>query len=173
MATAAHAAAMHARLAYVARSPFPTLVPTQATRPPNWGLVSGDPYSLLPRDQPGSVVGNLRVEQPGTYQVWLEGSFSQRLPISIAGHNVGSVAYELGPPGQAVHVGDVTLSAGEQRVEIDRPGNNLTPGDGGIGRLLGPLMLVRDDAAPAVSEIDPAQARTLCWQSLDWLEIVR
>jgi hypothetical protein len=172
-ATAARATHENARLAYVAREPFPTFVPTQANRPPNWGLVGGDPFSLLPRDEAGAASGTVQVARPGRYQVWLEGSFSQRLRVSVGGKHVGSVAYELGPPGQSVRVGEVTLGAGEQPVVVVRPGNNLTPGDGGVGRLLGPLMLVGDNSPPGVSEIAPSQARSLCGQSLDWLEIVR
>jgi hypothetical protein len=72
-----------------------------------------------------------------------------------------------------VHVGDVTLSAGEQPETIVRPSKNLSPGDGGTGERLGPLMLIRDSGPPAVSEIDPSHARSLCGRSLDWIEIVR
>jgi hypothetical protein len=171
--TAARAAREQARLAYVIRAPVPTLVPTQAVRPPNWGLVGGDPYSLIPRQDPGAVTGQIRVDQPGRYQVWLQGSFSQRLEVWVGGHHVGSVAYEVGPPGQTVPVGTVTLSAGNHPVTIVRPPNNLTPGDGGTGRLLGPLMLVRDGASDEVAQIDSGRAQSLCGRSLDWLEIVR
>jgi len=174
VAAAARARGESARVAYVLRPRIPVLVPTLASRPPNWGLVGGDPFSLLPRDQPGSLVGKIVAPQTGRYQVWLEGSFSQRLRILIDGRHIGSVAYQLGPPGQALQIGGVTLDGGTHRVEIVRPANNLTPGDGGSGRLLGPLMLVPSGTGPpAVSYVDPADARALCGKPLDWLEIVR
>ena len=173
LTTARRATREHARLAYVARAAIPVIVPALVTRPPNWGLVSGDPYSLIMRQDPGAVTGTIRVARAGTYQVWLQGSFSQRLPIWIDNHQIGSVAYELGPPGQTVRVGTMTVTAGEHAVKILRPGNDLTPGDGGEQRLLGPLMLVSDSTPPPVSEIDPGQARSLCGRTLDWLEVVR
>jgi len=169
-ATAARAAREHARLAYVARASVPTLVPSQAVHPSSWFVVTGVPFSPLATEQPGALIGSVRVPESGRYQVWLEGSFSARIQISVGGHRVGSVSYELGPPGQSVQIGQVTLGAGAQRVVISRPGNGLTPG--GVG-MLGPLMLVRDGPPSGVSEIAPAQAKSLCGQSLDWLEIVR
>jgi hypothetical protein len=39
--------------------------------------------------------------------------------------------------------------------------------------LLGPLVLVRDSNPPAVREIAPQQAHSLCGQPLEWIEIVR
>jgi hypothetical protein len=172
LATAALATREHARLAYVVRPHPPTLVPTTATRPPNWGAVAGDPFELIPRAQPGAVTGTVRVGSAGRYRVWLGGSMSQRFEVWVGGHHVGSVAYQLGPPGQFVQVGEVTLSAGAQSVRIVRPASNLTPGDDPLGQLLGPLMLTDSADVPAVAVVDPARARSLCGQTLDWLEIV-
>jgi hypothetical protein len=63
-------------------------------------------------------------------------------------------------------------------VQILRPASDLGPGNvvpgyAGTGELLGPLMLVRDSNPPAVREIAPQQARSLCGQPLEWIEIVR
>jgi hypothetical protein len=172
MNTARQAARDHAQLAYVQRAPVPTLVPTQTSHPPNWGLVGGDPFSLIPRDQPGTAAGKVDFSQGGTYQIRVEGDISQRLQIFVDGRHVGSIAYELAPPGQVEPAGRVTLSAGQHIVEVVRPGNNLAPGDGGTTRTLGPVMFVRSGAAPPVAEIAPSRARSLCGRSLDWLEIV-
>jgi hypothetical protein len=173
MATAARAAREHARLAYVERTPPPTFVPTKGSYPPDWGLLSGDPYELAPRDEPGRATGTVNVPSAGRYQVWLESALSQRFPVYIGHHYVGSVAYQLGPQGQFVRVGQVTLSAGKQPVTIIRPSDNLAPGQDSTGMLLGPLMLVAGSDPPPVSQIDPSGARALCGRSLDWLEIVR
>jgi hypothetical protein len=56
---------------------------------------------------------------------------------------------------------------------VVRPANNLTPGDGGTGRLLGPVVFLRGNTLGSVSTIAPSQAHRLCGQSLDWIEIVR
>lgn len=171
-ATAAKAVREHARLAYVERPRVPTLVPTQATRPADWGLVSGDPYSLIPRQQAGAVTGTVPITQGGRYQVWLQASLAQPFRVIVNGRQVGKLGYELGPPGQFVPLGEVSLGPGRATIQIIRPGHDLRPGNGGTG-LLGPLMLVPAGPPPAVSQIAPQQARTLCGQTLDWLEIVR
>ncbi len=176
------AARTGARLAYVPRSPLPALIPTQASRPADWapsGVTQAvDPYSVEISPEDGSVTGSVRIAQPGRYQVWLELSASQRLLISVGGRLVGSTASDLASPGQYVKVGDVTLSAGAQPVVIKssirklEPGYVL-PGNDGTGEILGPLVLVPDGADPKMSEIAPENARQLCGQSLNWVEIVR
>jgi hypothetical protein len=70
-------------------------------------------------------------------------------------------------------VGQISLSPGRHLIAVLRPDNNLTPGDGGTDRTLGPVMLLPQGDAPVVSRIAPSQARSLCGKSLDWLEIVR
>jgi hypothetical protein len=34
------------------------------------------------------------------------------------------------------------------------------------------VVLVRDTVPPAVEQIDPAHARSLCGRALDWIEVV-
>jgi hypothetical protein len=172
-ATAEKARRAGARLAYVARPTLAAFVPSQASHPPDWRPATGDPFALVMPGRPGPAAGWLPVPVDGRYQVWLQGSFSQRFQVWIGGHQVGSVAYELGPLGQFVQLGDVTLGAGEEPARIAPSGDDLAPGNGGRYRLIGPLMLVRQSPPPAPAEIDPRRARALCGRSLDWLEIVR
>jgi hypothetical protein len=172
MATAARAASFNARLAYVARPRPPTLIPTQATHPPDWAP-AGDAPVLIIGQHSGTVAGSVRVAAPGRYEVWLEGSFSQSLDVSVDGRRVGSVANDLGPPGQYVRVGEVTLGSGNARVVVAHRSNDLAPGDAGTGRLVGPVMLVREGQPTTVAEIEPQRARSLCGRLLDWIEIVR
>lgn len=101
LATGRRAAHDHARLAYVPRAPLPMLVPPQAAHPSNWPAI--DPDELVPRQQVGAVTGMVRVQHPGRYQVWLDGSSSQRFQVWVGRQYVGSVAYELGPPGSRSH----------------------------------------------------------------------
>jgi hypothetical protein len=167
------AAREHARLAYVPRTPLPVMIPTEAERPPNWGEVDGAPYTLIPREQAGSVIGPMVVSHPGRYQVWLEGSFSQRMQVYVGGQHVGSVSDDLGPPGQFRQIGYVNLKPGKTQAVIVRPEGNLLPGQEGTSWLLGPLLLATEGSPTHVSEVDPAHARSLCGQTLDWIEIVR
>ncbi len=170
---AAQARRDRAQIAYVARRQVPLLVPVYASRPPDWGEVAGDPLGLIPRGDPGVVTGNISVPTAGRYTVAVDASISQKLDFLVDGRRVGSLSDELGPPGQITRVGSVTLSAGVHRVTIVRPANNLTPGDGGTGRLLGPVAFLRGNTLGSVSTIPPSQAHQLCGQSLDWIEIVR
>jgi hypothetical protein len=180
--TAAQAEQEQARIAYVARDPTPTLVPAQATHPPEWIFSpengAGDPYTLVLTQNAGTVAGTVRVSTPGTYQVWLEGSLSRPVSVWVGRKLVGRIAYQFGSPGQFLHVGAVTLAAGDQPVMIERPAASLSPGDiypgyAGIAEQLGPLTLVRGSDPPPVSEVAPRGARALCGKPLEWLEIVR
>jgi hypothetical protein len=173
LAAAARASSEHAQLAYVLRPPIPALVPTQAAHPPNWGEIGGDPFSLIPRDQPGVMAQEVTVPADGRYQMLAAGDISQKLYFEVDGHRVGALSYDLGPPGQITSVGWVTLRAGRHEVAVVRPGNNLTPGDGGTTRSIGPVLLLRGSAVPPVSEVPPSAGRSLCGKALDWIEIVR
>jgi hypothetical protein len=171
MAAASRATRMNARLAYVARARQLVLVPALAAHPPTWLQEPGNPV-LIMGPGPGIITGTIPVDQPGRYDVWLEGSFTQRLRVSIDGRRVGSIANEIGPPGQFARVGEVTLGRGNSPVVIEHRGATLGPGDATL-ELLGPLMLLPAGRPPAVSEITPERARSLCGRLLDWIEIVR
>jgi hypothetical protein len=171
---AARAAAHGARLAYVERPRTPSLIPTRAQHPGDWGRVFGDPNALIQRGKAGDVKGSMLVTAPGRYRVWLQGTFDRALSIYVAGRRVGHAGpREFGPPGSFVRVGEVRLPAGPVRVRIARPGNNLEPADGGTNRFLGPLVLdpVPDDRP--LRYVAPRDAGTLCGRRLDWLEVVR
>lgn len=173
MALAARAAREQARLAYVVRAQLPTLVPTQAQRPDNWGEVAGQPYSLIPRQEPGAIVGAVRVQTAGRYQAWMQGAFSQPVQLWIDGRKVGSASYELGPPEQTVPMGELELRAGVHTISIVAPGDSLAPGMTVTNQTVGPLTLSPAGEDEPVGEVDPADARSLCGRSLDWIEIVR
>jgi hypothetical protein len=170
---AARAAREHARLAYVVGAPLATLVPTQSQRPDNWGEVSGEPYSLIPRQEAGAIVGMVQVQSSGRYQAWLQGSFSQPVQVWIDGREIGSASYELGPPGQSTPIAELNLRAGIHKISLVVPDKGLAPGVTLANQTVGPLTLAPATDAQAVGEVEPADARSLCGRSLDWIEIVR
>lgn len=170
---AAQAARERALIAYAPRPQMATLVPSKASYPPTWVISSPDPNELVPSQQSGVVTGLVQVEQPGPYDVWLSGSFSQRFVVWVGRHLLGSVPLDIGPPGQYVRVGQIYLSRGKVPVLIARPKSHLTPGESASTALLGPLVLVRGGSPPPVKEISPDQARSLCGRPLDWLDVVR
>ena len=173
IALAGRAAREQARLAYVAGVPLSTLVPTKARRPDNWGEVSGEPRSLIPRQEAGAIVGHVQVQASGRYEAWLQGSFSEPVQVWIDGRKIGSASYELGPPGQSTPIGELDLRAGTHRIKIVVPDKGLAPGVTLANQTLGPLTLAPAADGEPVEEVDPAGARSLCGRSLDWIEIVR
>ncbi len=176
-AAASVATADHARLAYVPRPSLPTLVPTTAQHPPEWGPMPTNgfgPAGILAVGQTsGTVTGTLQVPQAGRYQVWLGGSHSRKVSVSVGGHVVGALNHQIGTAGQSLQVGSVQLGAGPVRVTITRPPATHTPGDLLGGDSIGPLVLVRDPGPLAVHEVAPAQAGSLCGRALQWVEVVR
>jgi len=171
-ALAARAQRQRARLAFVIRAPVPLFIPTQWKHPDNWGLVDGDPYSLIPRHEPGAVTGTLQVQSRGRYEVWLQGDFSRQLQVSIDEHRVGTDSYQLGTPGQTGLVGEIYLSAGSHLISVEVPAANLDPGEDLVNQTFGPVMLAPVSDGEQVQEVQPADARSLCGKSLDWIEIV-
>jgi hypothetical protein len=172
MAAATRAARERARLAYVRRRPMPVFIPARARRPPGWGPVFRDPFTVIPR-RPGTIAGTLHAPSSGRYEVWLQGSFALRLRVVIDGRAVGSASYQLGPPGQATAIGQRVLRAGIHRVAIALPPDNLAPGENLVDQTIGPLMLARAGDRGPLREVSPAHASSLCGRYLDWIEIVR
>jgi hypothetical protein len=171
---ATKAAGARARLAYVERQSLPVFVPSRGKRPPDWGLIFGDDLLLAPRGPAGTDRGALTVSNAGPYSVWMEASVDRAFPVYVDGRRVGSAGpRQLGPQNQFLHIGEVTLGAGKASVRIVRPGDNLSPGDGGTQRTIGPLVLQPPSDTQQVRYLDPANARRVCGRRLDWIEIVR
>ena len=132
IATAAAAAREHARLAYVPRASLPTLIPTKAVHPTDWGPVTAGapdtPADYLSMGQHAGAAADLvRVPRSGRYQVWLAGSVSRPVNIWVGKQFVGSVSDQIGTAGQFVMVGSVNLTAGEQPVMVTGPARTSRP----------------------------------------------
>jgi hypothetical protein len=173
MSLARRARREQARLAYATGAPLPVFIPTQERRPNNWGLVDGDPYSLIPRQEAGAIVGAQQVPSSGRYQVWLQGSFSRLVRIWIDGRLLGSKSHELGPAGQALLIDELDLRAGAHQISIEVPNDTFAPGQAAINQTIGPLMFASSSGVGQVGEVDAAHAGSLCGRWLDWIEIVR
>jgi hypothetical protein len=174
--TAALAGRDHARLAYVIRPSMPTLIPTRVGHPPQWApdsIGGGPPEWLSMGQSSGLLIGIVRITEPGRYEAWVGGTLSRRVIVMIGGRQIGSVRHQIGTAGQFLKVGTVQLDPGRAFIEILRPPSYYAPGNVVGGELLGPLVLVREGSAPAVGELAPRDARSLCGKPLEWLEIVR
>ncbi len=173
---AAQARRRRARIAFVRGLAPATLVPTRAHFPSRWSAHTAEgertPDFLFLGQQTGTLVGSVHVSSAGRYRLWLQGSLSRPVQVSVAGHPVGLVADEIGSAGQFNQLATLSLAAGNVAIRIVRPPSGLGPGNVASGELLGPLVLEPVSAAEPVREISPNRARELCGQRLEWLEIV-
>jgi hypothetical protein len=146
-----------------------TMQPTQSRdRSPGLPPAQDIAGTIVP-GAPGHAGGSLFVPG-GRYRVWLYGSSGRPIHAVIDGRTVGSMK-QVNSPGQWVEVAQVTLPRGQHRLEIQRPGGSLAPGDGYAGRI-GPMVL-EPVARGEILRAAPSRARDLCRQPLDWVEIVR
>ena len=115
-----------------------------------------------------------RVPASGRYGVWLGGSFSSRLTLSIDGHALATRRHELNWPGQYTQMGTAELRRGIHRLTLAYGGPDLHPGSGGDPVYgTGPIVLSRLPSALTVTYVSPARARSLCGRRLDWIEAFR
>ena len=112
-------------------------------------LTTGDvPRFWLPAP-PGVIAigsGTLRatftLERSEDLRVWLGGSIGREVTVRIDGRRVGAVGGARNYAGSYEPVGRVSLAAGGHELTIERPGGDLSPGDGS-GKALGPVVLSR------------------------------
>jgi hypothetical protein len=178
---AARARAEHAHLAYAPTLAVASAQAAHSVHPNSW-----IPYPPLMKDIAGTAVpgglalstiggtltSRIHVPRAGRYTVWLEGSMTQRISVSIAGHEIGSVAGQIGQGGLWSELGSADLPAGLQRVVMNRASaGRFEPV--GTGDVLGSLVLSRGAGPPPVRTLSPTHWRSLCSTSMQWLEIVR
>jgi len=148
------------------------------TRPVNlaWPLDRGRvPSGWTP--QPGGAVVPTRsatlsldiaVPRRDRYTLWIGGSTRGRLSVDVDGDRVGSVSRQLQNAGQWLDLGAATLAAGTRHVEITIALPKLSPGTGGGGFPLGPLLLQPGASSRLLAGSAP---RALCGRNLDWVEV--
>ena len=124
---------------------------------------------------PGSSVdAGFDVPSTGRYGVWVGGSFRTRVGVSIDDRRVGSARNVLQWPGNFEQVGDEQLGAGPHTFRLTYGGSNLRPGSGGTPPFgLGPFAIARGTQDRPITYVEPADARSLCGKSLDWVEALR
>jgi hypothetical protein len=138
-----------------------------ASHPPLWPPDNEIPRSLQPHT-PGNI-SSTRPFKAGNYEVWIAGSTGRALHVQIDGREVGQ-ASGVNTNGEWLRVGSVHVSGGPHRIDVVRPGGDLTPGDGYEGEI-GPVVF---EALPDSSRLVRARsAPSLCGQRLDWVEAVR
>jgi len=120
---------------------------------------------------PARVEASFRVPSAGRYELWLGGDVDRPLKVLIDGRLVGAPAQQSGDDGTTVHVTDLYVSAGKHLLQLVRGGGDLRPDDNGSTAIDGVILEPVGAEAEPVGSIAPAQWRTLCGRSLDWLEL--
>ena len=166
------AAREHARLVAYQR-PAPIVARGDQTRWPAPWVHDSASRTLWP-DTPGTAVAQIGVYGNQDYELFLGGSFSRGFEVSVDGRRVGGVKDELLSIGGYAPVADVYLTPGIHVFALTYPHSDLTPGSGDNQQTsLAAISLQPLRRPPAqLLTADPAQARSLCGRSLDWIEIV-
>jgi hypothetical protein len=161
-------------LNYVERPELPVLEPTQAKHPSTWVPDPADPTNLIASGGGGTLTGTVQIDQPSRYTVWVQGSFDRGFSVLVDGHRVGVVQHELNPRGQYAAAGQIQLSPGPHTITLVRPAKRLLdPGDGGLNRQLGPIVLDPAFDSRAIHQLPISDWRQLCGKRLDWVEAIK
>lgn len=164
------------RIAYVPRPRLAMYFISHHPRPALWAGFGPYPGGLVTQG-PGKSRAPVRIPRSGRYHVWVEGSFSRRLTVSIEDRVIGRTPRVLNTPGAYAQIATVALRRGLRGVQVLQGGGDLRPGNGGYRsslRHIGPILFqpVRDDPTP-VRVIAAGDWRRLVGVRSDWLEIVR
>ena len=113
----------------------------------------------------------------GTYDIGVDGSWRSLLQLFVDGHKVAEARHVQNWPSEYEPMATVQLAKGAHVVTLHYTGPDIYPGSAGIGSEsffgLGPLVIGRTGPDLPVTYVAPSKARSLCGQSLDWVEAVR
>ena len=165
------AAASNGSLATAFRRPATIADLATATLPAGWHRAPAGSAAVYPATS-GSLEAGFTVPTRGRYEFLIGGSFRRALELSVDGRVVGSAQDHLNHPGVATPLGEADLTAGRHKLGLRYRAANLSPGSGGPVDAIGPIVLEQITDAPSVTYVQPAEARSLCGKSLDWLEVV-
>jgi hypothetical protein len=157
--------AAHGRLAGATRPLNLVWSLSAAKLPVGWSSLTGG--AVLP-GRPGALALPIDVRRRGRYRIWVGGSIRGTLTIAIDGARVGSVSSQLQNAGQWLDLGSVAVPAGTSTVTLRVSLPPMTPGTGGGGFPLGPLLLQPEAESTLITSTGP---KSLCGRPLDWLEL--
>lgn len=172
----AQARADHARLAFTSSTQSASIEAPHSVHPATWVTLPLDteavPYGLTLLPTAGTLRTALDVPRAGTYTVWIQGSLTQKMTVSIAGRRIGSIEQQIGPGTLFTDVGTARLSAGRTPVVLMRSGASRLVPTAALDTL-GEIAISQSGAPPAVRTLPADRARFLCGRHLEWIEIVR
>jgi hypothetical protein len=140
----------------------------EGAHPPGWS--HGREYLVLKGK--GTATLRVTVPQAGRHELWLGGSISGPVKLTVNGTEIDTARYELQEDGQYVPFGSIGLERGKYEIAISYNGGDLRPGSGGPAATVGPLILKREAPEAKLLDVALGNARTLCGHTLDWVEAV-
>ena len=168
------AAAHHGQLAAVERPPAIVIEPSGRVGLPSSYGAYGESPEVLYLTSPYSFRSSFASRVGGSYGVWVGGSFRSAVGIDVDGRRVGGARNSLGWPDTFTYIGSVRLAPGRHTLRFRYAGAGLRPGSGGTPPFgVGPIVLSPATEDSAITYVRPADARSLCGKSLDWIEALR
>ncbi|MGD0166184.1 MAG: hypothetical protein ABSC51_02685 [Gaiellaceae bacterium] len=158
------------RLVAVPRANGVLLPLARTEHPAGWS--SDSTGQMVVPTSAGVLTGSIAVPVSGRYTVWVGGSFVRTVTISIDGRRVGSLGNMLTETSQWTPFGSLRLVPGGHTVTLRYGGSELVPGTGAGPFALGPLALSPTQPGENLVSVSPTDARSLCDESLDWVEAV-
>jgi hypothetical protein len=112
------------------------------------------------------------LSRQGSYGIWLAGMFRRQVEVWVDGRRIYRGRHQLIHEGIETLLAELTLGPGKHDLVVHYGDANLRPGSGGGPFALGPISVSRATDGVPVTYVDPADARSLCGKSLDWIEAI-
>ena len=168
------AAADHGQLAAVERPRAIVIEANGSVGPPSSLGAYGESPQALYLTEAYSVTSSFAAPAAATYGVWIGGSFRSTVAVDVDGHRVGTSRDSLNWPDTFTYLGASRVRAGRHTLRFSYEGPNWQPGSGGTPPFgVGPIVLSPATQDGAITYVRPANARSLCGKSLDWVEALR
>jgi hypothetical protein len=111
------------------------------------------------------------VTSPGSYTLWLGGDVDRPLHVYVDGRLIGSPAAQTGGDENVIRVADLTLGKGVHQVVLVRGGGGIGPGVDNGTAIDAVVLQPAAAASDRIVRLPASGWRSLCGQSLDWLEV--
>ncbi len=152
------------------RIPATVLPLTAEILPAGWTAdASGE--AVFPSDA-GRVDVPFAVTAPGTYELWIGGSYPGRLSASVDGLTVTAAASMVEPGGSlSTSLGTIGLTPGSHVVTLDYAKPWWLPGTESGPFPIGPVYLTDANADRSLVSVPVTQAADLCERDLEWVSL--
>jgi hypothetical protein len=109
---------------------------------------------------------------PGTYDVWVQGSFGLGIGLQLGASTVGTAFGDLGLESGWHSLGPVEVTAPDPLFGVVGLHKRWWQSGSQRADVTGPLVFVPMSSEPRIAEVDGGRARSLCGRTLDWIELL-